>query len=305
MHKIIMCASLAFNFYDISIKDDIHVNYIEYNGDYNNAFVNLNISLYSSFNDIVELKVYFFDKDGIDKKDNFYLSSLRVQGNKKTFARIPFVLKEDIVLNLVFYSDNLKSEFENIMFPIYVKNSTECNLSYDFVCKSDRPSTIIYENNNLVEIYDELVLINDNLQYKTVNNTIPLNRIKIGTKSLNKDGFANLYIIDKINEVKLDYTDKYTIPLNIEVKNNVVSFSVSNKYYLDLLNGITYENYHYDTIHTNQVVFPYRNERYKMIIELINCYYFFEKVVVNFEVITEGNLLGNCVSSKYCLRRIY
>jgi len=305
MHKIILCASLLLSSININDPRNISVKKIEYNEkNRNDEFIELKIDLYSSSEDILLMQVYFCDKEKVCDKE-YYSSSLIIKGEKSTTAKIPFKVEDDSNLNILFYSNNLKDYFENIMFPIYSKNNQICYLSESYECSGKKPSIIKYENKVIEEKYDKLSLVNKEKVYYLFDNRLPIEKIRIGSVLENNNGYANLYIEDKVKGMEIYYNDGYVIPLNIEFKNNIINLTFSNKYYLDLKNGFTYEEYEEKLIYTSQIVFPYIDEEYDVKIELVNVFSSFEKVILGFKFVTKGELFGRCDSSKYCLRRKY
>ena len=302
MHKIIMCACLLVNI--TNFNQNIKVERIEYKKEKNDC-INLKIELYSSIRDVVEMKIYFYDIGGVLLSDDYFVSSLVIEGKKSTVAKVPFLIEDEMLLDIEFYSDNYKGNFEKIMFPIYPSENETCYLSKHLFCESKTPGLVVFEKNEIEEYYDKVSLVNKNLKYFSFKNNIPVGNIKISTSQETFEGYVSLHIYQKIKEFGFYYNEEYLFPLLIEKDNNIVSFSFENKYYLDLKNGKSYENYFEDTIYVNQLILPYIDENYKMMIELINCFISFERVVIDIEVVTKGNLYGQCKDSKYCLRRNY
>ena len=304
MHKIVLCASLLFNSINFNNHNEtICVKKIEYREN-NNEFISLEVELYSSEEDILQMQVYFCDKEKVCQKE-YYSSTLIIKGNKKTIAKVPFTIEKDGYLNIKFYSNNLSDYFEDVMFPIYYNDNQICYLSEAYECVSKKPGVIKYVNKVIEEEYNRVSLINKNKVYYSFNNRLPIERIKIGSLLKREKGSANLCIKERIEGMEIYYNEGYSFPLNIQFENNIVNLSLANKYYLDLIKGLAYEEYKENLIYTNQIIFPYIDNEYDITIELSEVFLSFNKVVLDFKLITKGNLLGNCNSSKYCLRRSY
>lgn len=304
MYKIVLCVSMLFNNAILESKN-VSVEKIEYSfSNYTNEIINLDIELYSKSKDIIEMKIYFFDKEKENKYKNYYSSALSIDGYKKTIAKIPFELKENIFLNIIFYSNNLNDEIENIMFPIYFINDKTCYLHERFICESEMPTKVVYENKKICEKYDRISLINKNLHYYSFSNILPIDNIKISYLFMD-DGYANLYIKDNVKEFTINYDGGYIFPLVINNKNNVSSFSFENKYFVDIKKGVFYEDYYDNCLYVNKIILPYLDKEYSMEIQLIDCFASFSKVIIEFKVTTSGILFGDCSYSKYCFRREY
>lgn len=304
MHKIVLCTALLINMVNVSEKDIVEVKEIIYDS-YENNRINLDIELYSSNEDIVEMKVYFCNENKEIIYNKYFEAALVIKGSKKTKAKIPFEVKENIFLNIIFYSSKKNKEIDNIMFPIYHYEKRSCYLTESIACISDVPINIIYKEKNISEEKEKISIKKDNFIYNSFNNKIPLEKIKINSNFNIKEGEVNLYIKNEINEFDLYYKDNYLFPLEIYYDKGFMTFMFSNIYYLDLIKSRVYEDYHDNTVAMKNIILPYADNEYEMTIELKDCFSFFEKVVINFKVITKGNLLGDCVSSKYCLRRVY
>lgn len=304
MHKLIMCTTLFFGTLNLNLTDGLKVKEITYNvDDYENGCIGLNIDIYSSKKDLIEMKVYFSNDS--KQYNDFFSSALSIIGLKSTFAKIPFELQEKTYLKIIFYSNNLKKDFEMIDFWVYPREGQICNLNEQFYCISKVPSVVKFFDGEIKETYDKISLMSTDINYYSFDNKLPLKKIKISSYLEAMDGYANLYISKEISGFFMDYNDRYVIPLLVNYKNNVLSFSLANKYYVDLIKGITCEDYCEDTIYDNQIVFPYLNDEYEMTIEIVDCFYSFEKITLDFNVITSGGFFGKCSDNKYCLRRNY
>jgi hypothetical protein len=306
MPKIALCISLLFNTFNFIEDREIGIKNIEYNiENYNIEFINLKIDLFSKKEDIVEINIAFYNAEKTKLNENFHSSALTIKGDKSTIARIPFKLEEKIYLDISFYSNNFDEIFDRVMFPVYPKINGICYLHESFSCKGETPSVVQYKDKKISEKYDKISLLNKNLSFFSFKNKMPLENIKIASALKIQGGYGNLLIEKKINEFEINYDDGYAFPLIFERINGVIELGFANQYYLDLIRGKTYEDYQMDTIKINQIIFPYVDESYDIEIELINCFASFERVVIDFSVITNKSLYGNCNASKYCLRRIY
>ena len=303
MHKVILCISLMINLLSTNSAEQTKIEKIEYNN-YSNDLIELKITILSKKKDLIEMQVCFFDTQKNKLDDVCYSSAVEVENRKKTTAKIEKSVKENMYLNIIFVSQNKEEKIKEIMFPIYVNKIETCYISRKHYCKSTIPSKVVYENDKINQYYDEISLINKENNYYSHNNLMPIQRIKINSRNEVLDGFANLYIYKQVSDFHIYYDKQYTFPLKIKLT-DIISFEFENYYYLDLLKGITYENYQFDTIKENQIVFPYKNNEYDIKIEIIDCFYILKTIEVDFKVLTRGDLMGDCIKSKYCLRRIY
>lgn len=303
MHKIILCISLVINFLNIPSIEETKIEKIEYNN-YSNDLIKLQITILANKKDLIEMQICFYDAKKNKLKDTCYSSAIEVEKRKNTTAKIEKNIKENMYLHIVFISTNEGKKIEEVMFPIYINEKETCYISKKFYCKSKSPSKVIYENGEINKIYDELSLINKQNNYYSYDNLMPLQRIKINSKHEVLEGSANLYIYKEIRDFHIYYDMKYIFPLKIKY-DDILSFEFENEYYLDLLKGITYEDYNLNLIKMNQIVFPYKDQEYDIKIEIIDCFNIFKTIEVDFKVLTKGKLFGNCNESKYCLRRIY
>lgn len=297
MHKILMCISLLFN--TLNFGENIEIKKVEYDARENDDMsIKLNIDIHSIRRDIVELRVFF------DDENNYYSKALVVEGEVFTTARIPMVLDENIVLKLEFYSVNLDKIFANINFPVYKKIKSKCDIMNDGYCKSGFPTKVIYVNNEIKEIYDEIALISKNKVYYSFDNTLPLDKISFNSNEVDfNKGNAAVIIKDRIDEMNIYYNEGYVLPLDVHYKNKIISFSLAHKYYVDLQEGKVYEDYKSDTIYENEIIFPYRDGEYNIQIVLINFFASLDEIEINLKLKTNGMLIGECKVSKYCIRR--
>lgn len=303
MHKIILCISLIINLLNTSTNEVTKVEKIEYNNN-SNDLIELEIILLASKKDLIEMQICFYDAINNKLQDTCYSSAIEVEGRKKTIASIAKDIKEDMYLNMTFLSINTDKQIDKVTLPIYLHEQENCYLSKQYYCKSKKPSKVIYQGKKINEFYDEISLVSKDHNYYSNNNLMPIERIKIISKNEALVGFANLYIYQEISEFHAYYDNKYTFPLKISLDYGI-SFTFENNYYLDLLKGIMYENYTFDTIKMRQIIFPYKDEEYDIKIEISNCFNIIKNIEVDFKVSTKGRLFGNCNENKYCLRRIY
>ena len=112
-----------------------------------------------------------------------------------------------------------------------------------------------------------------------------------------KDSTAYLYLYNKIDEYNLLYDDKYSFLLGINDDNKL---EFVDHYFVNLLEFEFFESHSKDTIKVNSLYFPYSSEyiEYDLSIVIES----FISVKVEFSVFTKGDLLGECETSKYCLR---
>ena len=292
MFKVLLCFSLLLGNFSLQ-GDSGFVKKIEYNlRDNVDNKVLLKINLFSIREDVVEIRINFYDRE-MDCYPIYYSSSLMLKGDMQTVAKIPFEFTDKTYLNIAFYSSNKHEIFEEVLFPVYPRKNDICDFNIKNHCISDYPSVVVYENKNIYEKYDELFLISNDKEYYSFNNRLPIDKIKISSKLESFDGYAILYLEHQLSEWDLYYKEKYSIPLSIKVKNNIIKFGLENKYYLDIINGLVYENYHVGTVHLNELIFPYIDAKYSLRIELVDASIYYDKVIVDFVVLTNGALLGN------------
>ena len=302
MHKIILCVSLLFNTINFKEIDQTIVESINHKTN-KEEVVELEIGLYSNKEDIVEMSIYFFDEKKEEKYDEYFSSSLLIKGSRTTTAKIPFEKKDKVFLNIVFISNNLGEVITDIFFPIYKANASVCELSSVYYCESSIPSVIEYKNGEIKEYYDKFFLINKGNEFFSFKNYVPLDKLKLSA-SIWQDVSANLYITEEIEGINLYYDTGYVVPLIINFDDDIITFNLANNYYLDVLNGKTYEDYKEGTIFSNNLLLPYVDNEYDMRVE-IGGLETFDKVIIDFNIITKGKFYGTCKNSKYCLRRDY
>lgn len=304
MCNFLLCIVLMFN--TLNVKVNISgVEKIEYySSDTTDNSFYLNVYLNSTFKDVVELTVYFYNSNKKLDSNKYYSSALNIDGRKRTQAKIPYKFKEKIYLNIVIYSGNLEKEIENIMFPIYPRNDLICDLSEKRICESSHPVFVEYKNKKIIENNGYVSLINDKLNFSNFNNLIPINKIHIISNSLinKKEGYAVLKL--KNNE-KVFCNEEFFIPLETVKENDVIYLEFLDKYYVDMKNGITSKNYINNSFYVNQIILPYIDYKYEFSVEILGEFSGFEKVLVEFTVETKHKLVGECNESKYCIRRSY
>ena len=305
MRSLLLSFMLLFcNYQDA--RNITKVNIIEYySNSHKDDIITLNINITATKRDVIELKIYFCDENKNNLNKDYFSSALTIQGNKKTEARIPIHISEKMYLNIVFYSSNLDKEIENVMFPIYKNEDLICDLNETKICKSNNPVHVIYENKKIREIYEKIAVSNETLMFKSFNNIVPIEDIRLICNNQINDGEMNLYIKEKIDEYSLYYKEGYAFNLEAYVVNNVIRFAFMDYHYVDLHNGKMYDNYISDGVYIKDVILPYRNKEYNFVIELKDCFVSFKTVKLDFKVKTKGDLIGGCETSKYCLRRSY
>lgn len=304
MLKYLSLFVMLFNsgFYnDISTK----IEKIEYSKkDYVNNILHLNISVQAPKKDILELIIDFYDENNM-KIGNTFSSAIIVQGRKKTIAKIPVEVKKTMQMKIVIEGNNEKRELLNIVIPLYRYTEENCNLSEKGFCESKYPSKIMYLNGELQEIYEKIFLINDVLEFHSLDNYIPLNKINIiGQYEINDDR-GELKIEKEIEEMHLYFYEGYSFPIKLDIKDGKLQFDFENSYYIDKMKGEMYEEYYVNTIYDNKVLLPYKQAEYYLNIKLENCFLYFDNVEIDFLVYTSNILIGDCKNSLYCFRRIY
>lgn len=267
--------------------------------------VELKITLNSPLRDVVELEVAFYDVYKNKMNNEVFSKSLTINGRKETIAKIPFVAKEKIYFNIILFSSNLNEEIENMYFPIYPSENLLCDLSKKEICESNYPSVITYSNGKTKEEFEKIALVSNDLILQSFSNFIPIERISIITNSTTNDGHSSLFLAEKVDELDIYYDEKYSLPLKIKEKNNIINFEFASLYYLNIIEGKTHENYKINTKIDKKVLLPYINKRYSFYIQVKDEFISFSSVLIKFEVITNHKLIGECNNSKYCIRRNY
>lgn len=299
--------SFAMLFGTVNTSEEISkIEKVEYNAKtYDNQKIDLNIYVKTNKRDILQIIVYFYNKNNELIADKYYSSSLVVDGKKETRATIPILSKKELFLNIIFYSGNLDREIENIMFPIYSREFLSCDLNKDKICESNNPVIVVYENKNILEIKEKISLVNSGLDFNSFNNLVPINKIKLisNVEALYDYGFLKLE--KNVNDFDVYYDGGYIFNLKINSINGIMGFNISDNYYVNFFEGKTSQNYINDALYINEILLPYNNTSYSFIVELNDVFTNFSSVKVRFVVNTKGNLIGKCDSSKYCLRRNY
>lgn len=300
MLKLILSISLLFSVYE---KESFRVDKISYSAsDNTGSMFYLNIDLYSSIKDVVELKIYFYDINKNVLNNIYYSSSLEVDKSKSTIAKVPYKIEEDIYLRIFIFNENGKNEFLNLFFPVFPKKDNVCYLSKRYCENRD---VVIYREGIVETEKSKVFLVNESSNFYSFDNRLKIERIRISASLFKEEGYAYLSIKDKIEGINLYYNNGYEIPLSVKNDKGIVYSKLENMYYLDFLNGATFENYRKDTIYMNDIVFPYFDNSYEMKLVFVDCFAGFSRVEVSFNLIVEGELIGECFSSKYCLRRDY
>lgn len=294
---------LCSNFYNVETVTKIEkIEYISNN--YVGGDFSLDIEIFAPVKDIVELKVYFYNKNKELVSDNYYSDSLIIKGHKKTVAKIKYDIEEMMLLNVVVYSDNKKDIIENIMFPVYEREYLTCDLNLEKICISNYPSKTAYMNKKIIEEWEKISLINQNLVIESFDNLVPIDKIHLISNLDVFEAESKMVLKQKIEGMNLFYDDGYIFNLLIE-NDEIINLKFMDKYCLDLLNGKTYEGYKENCVYSKNIVLPYINNVYEFIVEIKNGFVSFSNVIFRFKVITEGGLIGKCNDSKYCVRRQY
>lgn len=288
MRNLIACFSLLVSSFYVE-EDVCVVNRLEYKPtETYNDILKINIEIYSSNRDIVTLKAVL-------SNDVYYTSSIEVYKTQKTIAKIPINTKTEDKINLIIDSHNKGTEIINLSLPLYQYEKQVCDFTYENICESEYPSIIKYENNRVIEIYEKIGLINQNLHFYSYDNMLPINKVSLvnSVEYEEKEGYA--YLLFKEKE----------IPLNIENNNKIISFSLTNKYYLDIKEGKVYDEYQKDTIYDDKLVFPYVDKTYDFTLFIMDYFISFSEIIIPFKVITFNSFVGACNSSVYCIKKVF
>ena len=290
MLKVLLCINMIVSTF--SITNNSEVKKIEYtSNDYKNHILSLKIDIGVNRRDIITLNIYFY-KDKI-KQEGYYNSSLILEKSSETIAKIPVEINEEMEMNVVVTSNNLNREISNVIIPLYPYKEEICILETHSVCTSKYPSVVSYKKNKISKEYETISLINDSLFFYSFDNLLPLNKVFLVTNlNITNEGYGVMNI------------EKYKLPISVS-GNNIIELDLENKYYLDIKEGRTYTSYESNTIHDNNIIFPYGDYEYSINIELYDCFLSFNTVSISFVVATRNSFLGDCSSSVYCFRRVY
>ena len=265
----------------------------------------INIGLYSCVGDVLELKIYFYDENKMLANNRYFSSALSIKGRKETIAKIPIKVEEKMFFKIILYSSNFKGNIVEIMFPVYPKESSFCSLNRNNLCISKYPSKVSYRNGKIEENYEKISLIAYKDVFYSYDNLIPIQDIKILSDSKKNYGVASLILKENIESFNIYYDNCYRFSLDIKEKDNISFFDFSNKYYIDFLKGVISETHLKNAVFDNNVLLPYKDKEYELILEIEGYFSNFSVVQFNFIVNTEGELIGECKYSKYCIRRSY
>lgn len=258
------------------------------------AYAYLNITINCPKRDIITLKIKSNDKE--------YESSLIIEGKKETKAKILLNEDKEHILSINVFSQNKNDQIGDFDFPIYFINNQKCYLNKSKSCYSKYPSKVIYQNGKIKE-YNEVISLNVfDLNLNSFNNLIPIKRLSFYTKNIEM-GDAYLYLKKQYENIQINYNNQYEFPLDIIKKDNLMTFEFSTNYYIDDMNGITYEDYKINTRIDNNILMPYVDETYEfqLIVYDLGA---FESVSLDFSVNTKGSLIGK-ENSKYRIKRNY
>lgn len=303
MLKLMLSISLLFYSYSI---DDFKVNSITYsvNESANTSFL-LSIELYSRVKDVIELKIYFYDINKNMISNKYYSSVLEIEKSKNTIAKIPYKIEQNMFLRIQFYNDNTLNHVFDLFFPVYPSEVNVCDLNKNNYCQSNSPVLVTYNNGKIEEKMSKIFLVNEMLEFYSFDNRLNIERIKMSSNLFTDRGYAYLFLNERIEEFFVYYNNGYYFPLILNDNHGLIVPSLEGEYYLDLIEGKTYDYYEIDSLHTNDILFPYVDNTYYITLKVIDGFIGFNEVTLNFSLNVLGKLIGYCVDSKYCLRRDY
>ena len=191
---------------DFSYSDIIKVDYKKQN---DNPFLSLNDNIISFLNyegDEIKLSCFIWEKKIIEKKlqddyrymidekyltENFYCSVEFLENDK--------IIKSNIIYNNLYWSSMTIKEFLQFVYWKWFTNE-EINKKYYYLLNNiDLDSNITYEKLStfLINIYADLIIKNDKLSFKLLQNLWLINNDTISTKVVKYEDL--IYFISIIN----------------------------------------------------------------------------------------------------------
>lgn len=239
----------------------------------------------------VEIESYDLREEPIKK----YSNNLQVIGKRDAVANI--CVEENIryVLIDIYYNEQLL--YKDIKINFY--HQEDCNID-----NKNRICNLIYLSrfsNNVSKDYKTNVLVKNDLFDKyLMTNVLDLTNFKITSEYKFHNAKIYLIIENKIEQFNLLYNNGYIFELEVKGKDNIYFQPIEDNY-------VRFENFNYgeqyleNSIKTNKIVFPYSNDfkeyNCKIVIED------FVKINIKFNVATQGELIGDCLTSKFCTLR--
>lgn len=293
MHKFIMMLSLLTSMTSINYVAIENIEYYQTTDDIKKIIFDFNSDYLSEHELKVEISFFEMDNTFISK----FTNCIKIIGKKKSIANINYQNNADsYALIDIFYQDKPIVKSAKINF--YVQDDCYINLNYkncDAIYQSK------YENGTTIDKTLNFAIL-DNPFNKFLN----FNSLDLADVVFNSDyNFenANVYFVlkDKIEEYGLYYDEGYRLFLNIKEEKNYFNLELMDNYFVNL-NPFRYEeNYFENSTKTKNLFFPY-NEEYKEY-ECLILIEDFITIEISFNVATSDLLFGNCLSSKYCLKR--
>ena len=241
----------------------------------------------------VKVSIDLYDENDICKRS--YHNSIEIIGKKNANANFysdltvsyalinatfgDYVLLEDARINFYSQNDCYIDNKNNVCDPIYLSEFSD-NVTKDhylnFIVKSDVFNRYLSTNiMNVNSIYfNSEYDFSDSLIYFKVNNHI--------------EGY------------EVFYDNGYFIELDVD-GSGIKYFVLKENYYVDLSEFYFSQEYKNNSVVINNIVFPYSEEQ-----QVYHCQIIintFINIYIDFDVITCGDLLGECSTSKFCLIR--
>ena len=251
----------------------------------------------SDYSNVYDFYVYIELYKHDDEQDRRYVNNIKVMGKKRASTRLN--ISENIKYLLIKIMCNERVVVNNAKFNLYRQD--DCLLSKDI-----RSCNAVYltkfEKDKVNDVYIDLSLSGPLFDKYLNSNSLNLNDLTLYSKYSFSSN--NIYLISekKIDGYEIFFNEKYVFPLTVkEETNDYYSFKLLNNYYVDLKNFNFGEQFQTDKIETDKLILPFYDEYREYQFEIIiNS---FININISFKVYTNGNLFGECKSSKFCLKR--
>jgi hypothetical protein len=270
------------------------VNSIEYyqsNSEIKEFIFNFESDYFSSHEIVVSLDFY---QD--DKLIRGYSSSLKLIGEKQAKAKLSLNNTQDSYVLISVYYNNT-SIIENARLNMYVQSDCFMNISNNYCNKIYKSE---YKNGLTNDLLLDFKSNNNNYNKYLVSNKLNLEELTFYSNYDFRYSNIHLIIKDEITGYEVLYNEGYNFLLDVNY-NNGYHFTLMDYYYVNLLEFKYTEKYQDDGIKTSNLYFPYIEEykEYSAVIIIED----FITINIEFNFATNGLLLGECSSSKYCLVR--
>lgn len=241
----------------------------------------------------VFVSIELYDSNDVLKKT--YSNSLNIVGEKQANAN--FNAKDDIEYALIdIYYDkailekDIKINFYNQNNCLLDKDNRECNFIY-----------LSRYSNRVTKDHFTNFRMNKNVFDKYLNtNVLSLSEVSFYSDYNFENSFVYFRVMDQVDGYDLFYDNYYNMELKI-IDGTLHYFQLLEDNYVNLEEFYYGEEYLSKNIKTNKIIFPYNDEfkEYK-------CEILIESgisIKIQFNILTNGKLLGECNNSKFCIVR--